>query len=153
MTGNVDPDAFREFERAAHDSIAESYHEHFACLTAVAIEPLLTAAAVEKGAGVLEVAAGSCDLAAAAKRRGAGRVLATDISPRMISLAARLHPTVEFLEANVENLPIPDGAFDSVICNFGLGHFPDPQRALLECVRVLRDRGRLAFSWWDKPER
>jgi hypothetical protein len=30
-----------------------------------------------------------------------------------------------------------DGSFDSVICNFGLGHFPEPEAALDKCVWVL----------------
>jgi hypothetical protein len=30
----------------------------------------------------------------------------------------------------------PDGSFDAVICNFGLGQFPEPKAALAECVRV-----------------
>ena len=40
-----------------------------------------------------------------------------------------------------------------MICNFGLGHFPEPEAALAECVRVLVPGGRLAFSWWDQPAR
>jgi SAM-dependent methyltransferase len=42
-------------------------------------------------------------------------------------------------------------AVDAVICNFGLGHFPQPEAALAECVRVLTAGGSLAFSWWDQP--
>jgi SAM-dependent methyltransferase len=152
-TEGVDAAAFRGFERAAHDKIAASYHEHFSGLTNLAIAPLLTAVSLRHGSNLLEVAAGTGSLAAAAKQHGAGRVLATDLSPNMVALAARLHPSLEFLEADVENLPVADGSFDCVVCNFGLGHFPAPERAVMECVRTLRSGGRLAFSWWDKPDR
>ncbi len=43
--------------------------------------------------------------------------------------------------------------FDIVICNFALGHFPEPGTALAECLRVVVPGGFLAFSWWDHPER
>jgi ubiquinone/menaquinone biosynthesis C-methylase UbiE len=152
-TEGVDAAAFRGFERAAHDKIAESYHEHFSGLTNLAIAPLLAAVSIQNGSHLLEVAAGTGSLAAAAKLHGAGRVMATDLSPNMVSLAAGLHPSIEFLEADVEHLPVNDGAFDCVVCNFGLGHFPAPERAVRECVRTLRKGGSLAFSWWDKPER
>ena len=152
-TKGVDAVAFGEFERAAHDKIAESYHQHFSDLTSLAIAPLLAAVSVGDGSHLLEVAAGTGSLAAAAKQRGAGRVLATDLSPNMVALATRLHPSIEFREADVENLPVAEGTFDCVVCNFGLGHFPVPERAVGECVRALRRGGRLAFSWWDTPDR
>jgi ubiquinone/menaquinone biosynthesis C-methylase UbiE len=53
----------------------------------------------------------------------------------------------------VTALPYPNRSFDAVICNCGLGHFPEPEAALAACVRVLVPGGRLAFSWWDLPAR
>jgi SAM-dependent methyltransferase len=50
-------------------------------------------------------------------------------------------------------LPGPDAAFDAVVCNFALGHFPEPEAALAECLRVLAPGGTLALSWWDQPVR
>lgn len=37
--------------------------------------------------------------------------------------------------------------------NFGILHLADPDRALAEAWRVLRPRGRLAFTVWDPPPR
>jgi SAM-dependent methyltransferase len=48
-------------------------------------------------------------------------------------------------------LPFENGSFDAVVCTFGLGHFPSAERAMAECVRVLRPGGRLAVAWWDAP--
>jgi SAM-dependent methyltransferase len=61
--------------------------------------------------------------------------------------------TEPFRVAEVTALPFADGAFDAVVCNFALGHFPEPEVALTECVRVMAAGGSLAFSWWDQPER
>ena len=149
---SVDPDRFRAFERTAHDRIAESYHDFFTPITTLAIDALLGAIDLRPGARVLDVASGPGGVAAAVVTRG-GHAVGTDLAPGMVELARRLHPTVEFREADVEALPFPDAAFDAVVCNFGLGHFPRPEASVAECVRVLAPGGAVAFSWWDDPQR
>ncbi|MBV8523026.1 MAG: class I SAM-dependent methyltransferase [Acetobacteraceae bacterium] len=94
---------------------------------------------------VLDVATGPGLAAAAAADRGA-EVVGVDLSPRMIELARAANPGLEFREADVAVLPFPEGAFDAVICNFGLGHFPRPEAAVAECMRVLAPDGVLAMS-------
>lgn len=148
----IDAKRFREFERAAHDRIADSYHAFFVPITERAAEPLLDTAGVRSGMRILDVASGSGVVAAHAASRGA---VATgmDISSRMVSLAAELNPACTFREGDVERLPFADASFDAVVCAFGIGHFPDPEAAVAECARVLVSGGRLAFAWWDAPAR
>lgn len=148
----IDERAFRDFERVRHDQIASSYHHFFSAVTALAIEPLLAAANVTAGCRILDVACGPGSVASRAAHRGAV-ACGIDLSPRMIELANSLHVGIDFREADVEALPFQDDAFDAVVCGFGIGHFPNPERAMTECVRVLRQRGRLALSWWDLPSR
>ena len=148
----LDARAFTAFEQAAHDRIAKTYSEHFTPLTSLALEPLLKAARISAGRRLLDVATGPGVAAAAAHDRGA-HVTGVDVSPGMIALARGNYPTVAFQVAEVAALPFADGAFDAVVCNFALGHFPEPEVALTECVRVLAAGGSLAFSWWDQPER
>ena len=71
----------------------------------------------------------------------------------MIALARSSHPDIDFRVAEVERLPLPDPSFDAVVCNFGLGHFPWPEAAVAECRRTLKAGGRMAFSWWDQPDK
>ncbi len=142
----------RAFERRRHDAMAVTYHGFFANVTSLAIEPLLAAAGVGTGTRHLDVATGPGLLAAEARRRGA-HVTGVDLSPGMIELAGKLHPGIEFRVAEVEHLPFPDQSFDAVTCSFGLGHFPYPETAVVECVRTLRPGGRVAFSWWAEPRR
>ena len=149
----MDTEAFRDFERAAHDRVAGGYHDFFEPVTGGAIPTLLDAAAVRAGSRVLDVATGPGAVAAAAAARGASTVVGVDLSPRMVALAASLHPEVEFREADAEARPFDAGAFDSVVGNFGVGHFPRPKRAVAEVTRVLARGGRAALSWWQLPAR
>jgi SAM-dependent methyltransferase len=144
----IDLEAFRNFERATHDKLAESYHDAFSVVTDRAIEPLLSAAHVRHGARLLDVATGPGTLAARAAERGA-HVIGIDIAPAMIALALALHPRLDFREASAEDLPFATSSFDSVVSGFGVGHFSKPERVLAEFARVLVPKGRVALSWWD----
>ena len=49
-------------------------------------------------------------------------------------------------------LPFEDGAFDAVVCQFGVMFFPDKAKAFAEARRVLRSGGLLMFNVWDRIE-
>ena len=124
----------------------------FAAVTALATNPLFDAVHLHPGTRLLDVASGPGAFTAEAANRGASTV-GVDLSPRMVELAQRLYPTIEYREADVEHLPFPDHTFDAVVCAFGLGHFARPEVAVAECVRTLLPGGRVALSWWDDPSR
>lgn len=58
-----------------------------------------------------------------------------------------------FAVARGERLPFADGAFDRVLCRFGLMLFDDPAAGLAEVRRVTRPGGRVALAVWSVPER
>jgi SAM-dependent methyltransferase len=76
-----------------------------------------------------------------------------DIADEMVALARRSHAGVRFLRGDAEQLPFPDGAFDALVCGFGINHMPRPDRALGEFLRVVAPGGAIALSTWDRPER
>jgi SAM-dependent methyltransferase len=139
---------FRAYERKRHNALAPTYDSFFTPVTRRAHAPLLDAAQLRAGARLLDVATGGGALAADAQARGATAV-GVDLSDVMVGVAASHHPGIDFRQADVEQLPFPDEIFDAVVCNFGVGHFPYPERAVAECTRVLKPGGRLAFSWWE----
>jgi ubiquinone/menaquinone biosynthesis C-methylase UbiE len=126
-----------------------------------ATERMLDAASVSNGTQVLDVAAGAGGQTLAAARRvgASGRVLATDISPTILTYAAKA--AAEAGLTNVETREVDGeaqdelagGTFDAVISRLGLMYFPDQQRALQGMRHALRDGGRIAVIAFSTPER
>jgi len=76
-------------------------------------------------------------------------IVATDLNDAMIAVARRVVPSgVEFRPADMTALPFSDGAFDLVVCQFGLMFVPDKALAARETRRVLAPGGRWLVSTW-----
>ncbi len=89
------------------------------------------------GGSALDVACGSGKLTAElAKLAGDGRVVGVDFSSRMLEIARRAHPQIEFIEGDALNLPFDDASFDASTMAFGLRNLSDPIRGLREMRRV-----------------
>jgi demethylmenaquinone methyltransferase/2-methoxy-6-polyprenyl-1,4-benzoquinol methylase len=104
---------------------------------------------------LLDLAGGTGDVAFLARRRGAGRVLLSDVNPAMLAIAqARalergLAGGLRFLACDAERLPLPDRSVERVSIAFGLRNCTDKPAVLREARRVLRPGGRfhcLEFS-------
>ena len=148
----IDPDAFNAFEAAGWEEKAGGYDRLIGHVTSRFAGPLLDAANATQGTRVLDLATGPGYVAAQADERGAS-VVGVDVAAAMISLARRLHPEIEFREADVHELPFEDGSFHAVVGNFLIMHLGRPEQALAGFVRVLRPGGRIALTAWDFPER
>jgi ubiquinone/menaquinone biosynthesis C-methylase UbiE len=77
------------------------------------------------------------------------RVVASDITPEMLEVAANLAAekgitNVTFEEADAEQLPFDSERFDLVTCRIAPHHFPHIERFIAESARVLRQGGILA---------
>jgi SAM-dependent methyltransferase len=114
-------------------------------------ESLAEAADVRAGNRVLDVAAGNGNATLAAARRFAD-VTSTDYVPALLDKGrerARAEGlSVQFQEADAEQLPFPDASFDVVLSTFGAMFTPDHQRAASEMLRVLRPGGRIGMANW-----
>jgi ubiquinone/menaquinone biosynthesis C-methylase UbiE len=119
---------------------------------------LLEQADPQPGEHVVDVACGTGIVARqAAPRVGAnGEVVAVDINPAMLtvgrSLPAPQGAAIDWREGSALALPLPDSAYDLVLCQAGLMFFPDRSAALREMVRVLKPGGRVAVNVWRSPE-
>ena len=120
---------------------------------------MLDMAEVRPGARVLDVAAGAGGQTFAAARRVGtqGEVLATDLSDNLVQFleqdaAAAGLPQVRAAVMDGEDLRVPAGRFDAVICRLGLIYFPDRAAALGGMRAALRPGGRLGAMVYSTPE-
>lgn len=79
-----------------------------------------------------------------------GRAVGVDMLPAMVQ-RARAHAAArvdnaEFVEAEFEDVPLPDASVDAVISNGTISLSARKSRVLAEAFRLLRPGGRLAVS-------
>jgi SAM-dependent methyltransferase len=115
---------------------------------------LVEACGVGPGDRVLDVAAGSGNAAIPAARAGAS-VVASDLTPELFEAgraeAARRGAQLEWRQADAENLPFADGAFDTILSCLGVMFAPHHQASADELVRVCRPGGTIGLLSWT-PE-
>ncbi len=159
-----DPIQYKTTTRHQWEEAAAAWHRWGPLLEdwlGPATDRMLDGAGVRSGSAVLDVAAGAGGQTLAAARRAgsSGRVLATDISPTILTYAAKVAAEagcsgVQTAETDGEVLDgVPDGAFDAVISRVGLIYLPDQRLALQNWRRVLRDGGRVSTIVYSTPER
>jgi SAM-dependent methyltransferase len=106
------------------------------------------------GAKVLDVAAGNGMVTLAAARRWC-KVTSTDYVPALLeqgrARAAAEGFSIEFMEADAENLPFENETFDTVLSTFGVMFTPNQDRAAAELLRVCKPRGQIGLANWT-PE-
>ena len=156
-----DPVAYKTTTTDQWQAAARAWHEWGPVLEVwlgEATDRMLDLAGVADGAKVLDVAAGAGGQSIAAARRvgAAGRVLATDISVRILEIAeatARAEglDNVATRVADGEDLDLEPGHFDAAISRLGLIYFPDRQASLLGIHRALRPGGRVAAIVYSTP--
>lgn len=125
-----------------------------ALLTDQAAGPLVDATAISAGQEVLDVAAGTGNVAIRAAKEGAA-VTASDLSPDLVAIgrdrSAQEGVEIEWLEADVEELPFADASFDCVTSVFGAMFAPRPEVAASEMFRVVRPGNTVGMANWT-PE-
>jgi ubiquinone/menaquinone biosynthesis C-methylase UbiE len=117
-----------------------------------ALGPLLVeACAIGEGQRVLDVAAGTGNVAIPAAATGA-TVTASDLTPELLARgeadARKRGLELEWVEADAEHLPFADDAFDVVTSCVGVMFAPHHQQTADELVRVCRPGGTLGLISW-----
>ncbi len=126
---------------------------------------MLTVAAAKPGGRVLDVAAGSGDIAIGmAKKVGGddgkagGRVVLTDLNGPMLAEGARrvldaglLPGRADCVQADGTRLAFADNSFDVVSIAFGIRNFVDIEAGLAEFRRVLKPGGQFICLEFSRP--
>ncbi len=117
-------------------------------------ESLCEAVELRAGSSVLDVACGNGNATLAAARRFC-HVTGVDYVPALLERAeeraAAERLAIDFVEADAEELPFPDGGFDYVLSTFGVMFAPDQEGAARELSRVCKPGGTIGVASWT-PE-
>jgi ubiquinone/menaquinone biosynthesis C-methylase UbiE len=145
----------RRATRAGYDAIAEEYAEHFAHeLGGAPLDRAVMAAFAElvrrdhEEPEVLEVGSGPGGVAAHLQELGLG-VRGIDLSPAMVALARREHPSIAFEVGEMSGLAVGDATLAGVVAWYSLIHVPEAGRpdVLAEFHRVLTPGGLLLLAF------
>lgn len=120
------------------------------------IRSLLNSADWE-GKTVLDGGCGNGDYSAAFVAMGAGRVSGIDVSAGSLITATGKTQVARFMQASLSELPFPSASVD-VLWSWGVLHYvPNPVKAIVEIMRVLKPGGvvvihTLGANFWSMLE-
>jgi ubiquinone/menaquinone biosynthesis C-methylase UbiE len=145
----LSPEAGRQIKSAHRAMWALGDYHRFATATVWQLGPMLVdACRISAGHRVLDVAAGTGNVAIRAAEAGA-TVVASDLTPENFEAgrraAAAAGVEVEWREADAEALPFGDGEFDVVTSCFGAIFAPDHRAVADEILRVCRPGGTIGM--------
>lgn len=121
---------------------------------------MFSVAAIGAGSRVLDVAAGSGDVAIGLARKmgPSGRVVLTDLNGPMLAEGARrvidaglLPGRADCIQSDGTRLSFADNSFDCVTIAFGIRNFLDVEAGLREFYRVLKPGGQFLCLEFSRP--
>jgi SAM-dependent methyltransferase len=107
---------------------------------------IVDAARIAMGEPVLDVGTGTGALIPLIRSHHPGRVVACDLSGKMLEENARRHPDVELHRCDVRDLALGADSVDVVFMNAVFGNIADKDGALRNITRMLRPGGRVVIS-------
>nr|WP_070959899.1 class I SAM-dependent methyltransferase [Hyphomonas sp. Mor2] len=146
----------RRIQRYGWDKAVDYYDIGWRDSLRAAQDKLLAMSKAKLGEHVLDIACGTglVTFPLADAVGTAGRVVATDISQKMIDhvtqgASQRGYTQIEAFRADAESLDVlEDGQFDLITCALGLMYVPEPLAAMKQVTRLLKPGGRAVFAVW-----
>jgi demethylmenaquinone methyltransferase/2-methoxy-6-polyprenyl-1,4-benzoquinol methylase len=108
---------------------------------------------------ILDVATGTGDLAIAAAALKPDKITGLDIAEQMLEIgrkkivAQNLEGIINLQAGDSEAMPFATGAFDVVMCAYGVRNFEHLEAGLAEMCRVLRPGGKVVILEFSHPTR
>lgn len=162
---NSQSDQIIQSQRQSWDSVAfgwQKWWKIFENGAQTVSDKLVEITEVKPNSKVLDIATGIGEPAITAANRvgnGGGYVLATDLSPQMLSIAKEraksqnLSNIMEFKEGDAETITLQPSEFDAALCRWGLMFLPSVDLGLSNIYKSLINGGRFAAAVWSTPDK
>lgn len=99
---------------------------------------------IDKESSVLDLFCGTGDLVNLLLKTNKNlQITGVDFSDKMLEIAKRSYPQVEFIEADCTKLPFKNDSFNYITMSFGLRNVQNREAAIKECFRVLKPSGKV----------
>ncbi len=147
---------FKSADAASYDEHIVSFDRFTARMSAPMAARMVRLAGIGPGGRVLDIGTGTGIVALEALAAGAA-LTGIDLSEKMLEMARRrvnergLGKKAEFQKMDAEALELEDRSFDAVVSLYALLHFPAPEKALAEMLRVLEPGGTLVLAVGSGP--
>jgi ubiquinone/menaquinone biosynthesis C-methylase UbiE len=139
-------------------SVPLNYDEHLGPHIFIGFAEILAEKTVsEQPQKVLELAAGTGIVSRVIRDTlpESSSLVITDLNEPMLDSARSKFTesdNVDIRQANAQELPFDDAAFDVIACQFGVMFFPDKEQSYREAYRVLKPGGKYILNVWDALE-
>jgi ubiquinone/menaquinone biosynthesis C-methylase UbiE len=160
----LDSKQYKEAERQKWDSVASGWQKWWKRIergTGKLSIRLIELAEIKPGSRVLDISTGIGEpaITAATQMGKSGQILATDISPQMLSIAKKramslgLENMIEFREGDTETVDLPASTFDAALCRAGLMFLPDLNAGLSNIYQSLVNGSHFAAAVWASSDK
>ncbi len=108
---------------------------------------------------ILDVATGTADMAISASELKPISITGIDIADQMLAegrkkiVTRNLQHIISLQTGDSESMPFTNGAFDAVMCAYGVRNFEHLEKGLIEMHRVLREGGKVVILEFSHPTR
>ena len=110
-------------------------------------------AKIKKGDTVIDLGSGAGNdcFVARAEAGETGKIIGLDFTPEMIEKARenvkrRGYTNIEFIQGDIENMPLESNLADAIVSNCVLNLVPNKKAAFREIYRVLKSNGHFSIS-------
>ena len=147
--GKIDEEQRAYFSEQQRQAFDQAYQYFLAPLPADVLERMArigAAPAIQAGETVLDVGTGTGALIPQIQGYRPGRIVACDLSGKMLEQVAERYPAVERHQCDIYDLALPAESVDVIFMNGMYGNIADKDGTVRNLVRMLRPGGRIVIS-------
>ncbi|MBI4776616.1 MAG: methyltransferase domain-containing protein [Deltaproteobacteria bacterium] len=143
---NEELERINRLQREVFDAMVDVFEPPYPPGVPERLKRIVAAGAIQPGETVLDVGSGPGTLIPMIRAQGPGRIIACDLSQKMMERNRTHNPDIEPHLSDVSTLDLPDGILDVVYINACFSNIADKASALDNVHRMMNSGGRLLIS-------